>query len=837
MAHDIQAPPPNSQTPPVSSPCAKHDLDGVRLEHIERAAETLRKSINEQHKTTSWLVDALRQLCLRNEPAPAMHSFVFEPSADAATWNQRIFEEHDGVFETIIAAQPGTLLSPGSEFRPVSALASLLSHRDDWINIRDIINGGCWYPMESCPSDQVRIADIRARIKRGNHKSADDPSRKTIVRSKYKSELEAAWMIPIPVSYIEHIKDAEVIPIGLAFQKTINENGDIIDKERLTHDLSFPTESGTSINLRTIDDLLTECIYGQCLRRILHRIHSMRLHFPTTPILLSKYDLDAAYRRLHSHPTHAVKAITIVDDLAYILTRLPFGAAAGPSVYSVVSEMIFDLANDLVQESSWDHTSFQSPHSDKLSTPCIGDASGPFTTALPLFVQIPYREIAYDGYIDDIIAMALDLSDNVRRSQEAVPLCIHGIFRPLHPKEPAHRNDPLSLRKLAGEGTPCEQKVVLGWLLCTRRFRILLPQEKAIYWTMEIDTLLQSNTRIHSKNLEKLVGKLNHLAFIIPHARYFLNRLRFMLRQSITHGPQHITPRVREDLHLWKSFLSHSAQIGTSINLITFCHWTTRLLTDASEQGIGGYNPDTGQAWRLPLPSWMIGRAHINFLEFLAALVGLWLDISSSTRQYQRYLCLTDSSSALGWLYKSNFNPSTHLEHDTIARKMADVLLSSETALYSQHIKGSHNIVADCLSRDFHLPDKQLTFLLNGLFPSQVKAPLHILPTIPADITSFISSLEPLLTKRPVSPSPHEPSSLGALFVGKPSWLDVTSTMSSLTDSNRMNASSYSQPLQRVCETMKMAKLKGLSSMEQQFVPPFPTYARPSGRTHGGTRF
>lgn len=500
-----------------------------------------------------------------------MHSFVFEPSQEAAHWNRRTLRESNNDFEAAIAAQPGTLLTPGSEFRPTSALASLLSHRDDWEEIRQIISGGCWYPMESCPSDEIRIADIRARIKRGNHKSASNPTSQPIVQQKYLGELDTAWMIPIPISYIEQIKAAEVIPIGLAFQKSINEKGEIIDKERLTHDLSFPSASGTSINLRTVDDLLTECVYGQCLRRILHRIHSMRIRFPTTPILLSKYDLDAADRQLHSHPTHAVKAITIVDKLAYILTRLPFGAAAGPSVYSVVSEMIFELANDLVQEKSWDHTKFTSPHSSKLADPTFSDKTEAFAQAIVLLIDIPFREISYDGYIDDIIAIALARADNIRRSQEAVPLCVHGIFRPLHEQEPAKRNDPLSLRKLAGEGTPCEQKVVLGWLICTRRFRVFLPHDKAIYWTMEIDTMLKSNRRIASKSLEQLVGKLNHLAFIIHHARHFLNRIRFMLQQSLRHGLQYITDRVHEDPLLWRKFLSHSSQIGTSINLITFC--------------------------------------------------------------------------------------------------------------------------------------------------------------------------------------------------------------------------------------------------------------------------
>ena len=201
----------------------------------------------------------------------------------------------------------------------------------------------------------------------------------------------------------------------------------------------------------------------------------------------------------------------------------------------------------------------------------------------------------------------------------------------------------------------------------------------------------------------------------------------------------------------------------------------------------------------------MVGRVHINFLEFLAAPIGLWIDISTSPNPHQPYLCLTDSSSALGWLYKSNFNPESHIEHDAVARNLADLMLTSETTLYSQHIRGSQNIIADCLSRDFRLSDKHLTFLLNGLFPSQAKAPLLILSNLPDEITSFVNSLDHFLIKRPVSQSPREPSSLGALFAGKLSWRDVTSKMSSSTALDRTNVSSCCPLLQRVSDTMKEA--------------------------------
>lgn len=61
-----------------------------------------------------------------------------------------------------------------------------------------------------------------------------------------------------------------------------------------------------------------------------------------------KHDLDAAYRRIHKVPDEALLSIKIVDGVAYLEVRLPFGVAAGPSKYSTMSEMVFDATNYLM---------------------------------------------------------------------------------------------------------------------------------------------------------------------------------------------------------------------------------------------------------------------------------------------------------------------------------------------------------------------------------------------------------------------------------------------------------------------------------------------------------
>ena len=357
------------------------------------------------------------------------------------------------------------------------------------------------------------MADLVAMIAPGNHKSSTKIPSEALIK-RYQKELDRGWLIPLPVDFLLELKHARAIPMGLAFQKTVNEQEDIIDKERLTHDMSFPAPSGSSVNKHTGQELLQPCVYGQCLRRFIHMILVLRHSHPTSPVIISKYDLDAAYWRLHSNPLHALKVITIIKKLVYILTRLPFGACTGPSVYSSVSETIFNLANNIINETEWDPTTLRSPHSSKLSEPSLNPIPDPFEAAQELLMDLPLKEIFFDGYINDVIAIALARRGNARRSQDAVPLAVHAVYRPLSTSEPVTRDDPLSLRKLSGEGTPNEQKIVLGWLLCTRTLRIYLPHEKSIFWCKEIDSLLATTTRIRGKTLECMVGKFNRLRVI-----------------------------------------------------------------------------------------------------------------------------------------------------------------------------------------------------------------------------------------------------------------------------------------------------------------------------------
>ena len=155
------------------------------------------------------------------------------------------------------------------------------------------------------------------------------------------------------------------------------------------------------------------------------------------------------------------------------------------------------------------------------------------------------------GYIDDSITAAVDNNDNLKRAQNAIPLVTYVSFRPVSQNETVERDDAISERKLKGDGTPSEKKIILGWMLDTRALRIYLPVDKAIFWSSEIDRLLQENYKIKTKEMESTIGRLDHVGYIIPHGRYFLNKLRKLLWRCQKYGPQSPSCPEKQDFLLW----------------------------------------------------------------------------------------------------------------------------------------------------------------------------------------------------------------------------------------------------------------------------------------------
>jgi len=171
--------------------------------------------------------------------------------------------------------------------------------------------------------------------------------------------------------------------------------------------------------------------------------------------------------------------------------------------------------------------------------------------------------------------------------------------------------------------------------------------------------------------------------------RHFLGRLRHALFRASKHKWTNLCLCEISDLHNCLQMLDH-ASTGVPINNITFRSPNIFYRSDASEFGIGGYNLVSGSAWRYELPVELRLRNSLNSLEFLACVITIWIDIINDNISLEDcILSQSDSTSATGWLRKSNFSDSEDSIAQMItARHLASLILNSKSCLYSQWFKG-----------------------------------------------------------------------------------------------------------------------------------------------------
>ena len=79
-------------------------------------------------------------------------------------------------------------------------------------------------------------------------------------------DIQNGFSIPIPKKGILQIHEALICPMNVVKQLTISATGELINKQRACHDLSFPAEtSQKSVNSRVLEEELPKCMFGYCL--------------------------------------------------------------------------------------------------------------------------------------------------------------------------------------------------------------------------------------------------------------------------------------------------------------------------------------------------------------------------------------------------------------------------------------------------------------------------------------------------------------------------------------------------------------------------------------------
>lgn len=710
----------------------------------------------------AWFWAAIQEVCATTSEVPTRSPIRFEMTDEASTHNADILRAVDFDLGRLIQGHGSSTLGFGSEFRKLSELRPLIGRHPHFPRLESLLTEGMHYVFDRELSHDERMVEMIAMLARGNHKSAQVEQDR--VGELLAKDVVHGFTIPLPISIVKSIPGAMIQPLGLVQQWTVGDDGERKAKFRLTQDLSFSTDRKippTSINKRVDMSAYVEMVYGWCLPRIVHFIVALRSQNPWLLILISKYDYSDAYRRIAHSAAAATQTIAINGATAFLSLRLTFGGSPNPPTWCMFSELVTDLANEIAQCDEWDPNECRSPAQPDTPEPLRLPAGIPIVQARRMALHIPPTKAGgrVDGFIDDLINVFLDTPSNCARQPHIVPLAMHLTSRPHagDEEEPLPRRPILSIPKLIAEGRPEEIQIVLGWRLNTRLLEISLPDDKYLAWSTDVRKLRAAG-HCGVKDMETLVGRLNHTAYIIPNARHFMSRIR---RGLETRGGGNRSRKVGaealEDLLLWEEFLEH-ANKGVSMNLLVTREPNKICWSDACPYGLGGYSL-SGRAWRLLIPraSPIFGHQGINnLLEFVGMAINIWLACLESAGGEHCILAIGDNTSAIGWLHNSSRLDTSwdaHTAHLQVARKIATLLIDFRCCLASQHLKGELNVVADLLSfagddsrgkshpiaADMPAND-ELTCRFLSSFPSQVPANFAI-SQLPDEILSWTTQV------------------------------------------------------------------------------------------------
>jgi hypothetical protein len=717
----------------------------------------------------------LREVAQAPVPTPKAPNVQFSTDKPSLERNRATLELHGYSLESLFAANKGTTLDYGSEFRPIDQLLKVLGGHPLFPELSKILTEGMNYRYSEELTEDERATEVSQMTERGNHQSAEnEPERVKILLNK---DVTHGFSLPVPPDTISSIPGALVQPFGMTVQWTLDDKGSRVPKYRLLQDLSFSlSKENASVNSRVNMAAYNEMIYGWCLSRIIHYVIALRQAHPQKRIFVAKYDYSDAYRRMNHAASAAAQSIAVFGGVAYIALRLTFGGSPNPPTWCLFSELVTDLANEISLCKEWDHETLRSPAQPETPVPITEPADVPIAPAQRMAVHIPVGSTARtDGFIDDLITVALDTERNNAREAHVVPLAIHVTSRPhAGDDEPITRRSILAQAKLLAEGSPAEIQLVLGWLLDTRRLLLSLPQDKHKAWRTEILQILTDRSTTFG-NLDSTVGRLNHAAYVIPLSRHFLNRVRERIKRRRP-KKQRIDLHQSEldDLQLWLEFLDQ-AKGGISLNRIAIRQPTRISWSDACPYGIGGYNLH-GFAWRIRIPSTspLCGDKRFNNLfEFIGMAVNVWIECLDTSTDSECILAIGDNTSAIGWLFSSGKMPTDSLSFkavQVVARKVARLILGSEHCLASQHIKGELNVVSDLLSfeggpRDkphplaFDEPDDELlTARFHQYLSTQIPHDFRV-SRLPKEILSWIT-LVLRIAELSVTPAAKQPTKM-----------------------------------------------------------------------------
>ena len=204
--------------------------------------------------------DLAAAILLRSHVPFHSSPFKFSNDLEAAHTNWNMLKK----LNFTLPSSQNSITSPSFEFNSVKYLSIVLQDHPSWNATRSAIVHGISYPLRPI-NEAPRLSRLKAMIKRGNHPIRANQGRQELHNFIMK-ELAHGWILPVPIDIMHMIPEAEVCPIHLVTQDTIDDEGNAIVKYRPCHDLTFSPRDmneNLSVNHRHEKDVLPSIQYGR----------------------------------------------------------------------------------------------------------------------------------------------------------------------------------------------------------------------------------------------------------------------------------------------------------------------------------------------------------------------------------------------------------------------------------------------------------------------------------------------------------------------------------------------------------------------------------------------
>ena len=161
----------------------------------------------------------------------------FIASDQAANHNLKILKDNDFNLEKICQRGSRSVMTFGSEYKPVAELKKLFGKHPRWNKFHDILTFGVNFDLEYMDED-LRLKDLNAAYERGIHKSAK--KNEHYLSKDMTKEIEQGWSLILPENCYKDIPGLILNHMGVATHLGITSTREFSFKNRVTHDLFSP---------------------------------------------------------------------------------------------------------------------------------------------------------------------------------------------------------------------------------------------------------------------------------------------------------------------------------------------------------------------------------------------------------------------------------------------------------------------------------------------------------------------------------------------------------------------------------------------------------------------